>query len=377
METYGDVLGIQGPPSSVLAQEPNISLHDDPLTLHPSLFRRGALFCRRAWQDRKVARNSLAARSLEDFRQALPPHILHPAGYQRGPGRGAGRDGCSGLVSVALSSVFPGHSDPVGRGLGAAASKAGPAARAASTQPAERQAERAGPDSPGGPHPPRGHHVSPVCAVQASRSSVRPPPAFARLGPRTASADALRRDQHLHGAANHQVHQGSTPLPVPAHGGPDLPSQGSGCRDLPYRPQHDLLPPNTKLPLWATPLRDRGRSPRGLPGTVFRAALPLPRDPETTPAPGARVCAHGRRGPLLSRPGVTRREQIDHLQEVTALTLQSYIEGQQPRPGSRFLYAKLLGLLAELRSINNAFGYQIRHIRGLAAMMPLLQEICS
>uniref|UniRef100_A0A667HYM6 Nuclear receptor subfamily 1 group I member 3 n=1 Tax=Lynx canadensis TaxID=61383 RepID=A0A667HYM6_LYNCA len=40
-----------------------------------------------------------------------------------------------------------------------------------------------------------------------SRSSVRPPPAFARLGPRTASADALRRDQHLHGAANHQVHQ--------------------------------------------------------------------------------------------------------------------------------------------------------------------------
>ncbi|XP_045311244.1 nuclear receptor subfamily 1 group I member 3 isoform X1 [Leopardus geoffroyi] len=35
------------------------------------------------------------------------------------------------------------------------------------------------------------------------------------------------------------------------------------------------------------------------------------------------------------RPGVTRREQIDHLQEVMALTLQSYIEGQQPRPGSR------------------------------------------
>ncbi|XP_042831691.1 nuclear receptor subfamily 1 group I member 3 isoform X1 [Panthera tigris] len=80
---------------------------------------------------------------------------------------------------------------------------------------------------------------------------------------------------------------------------------------------------------------------------------------------------------LPDRPGVTRREQIDHLQLVTALTLQSYIEGQQPRPGSRFLYAKLLGLLAELRSINNAFGYQIRHIRGLAAMMPLLQEICS
>ncbi|XP_039102376.1 nuclear receptor subfamily 1 group I member 3 isoform X2 [Hyaena hyaena] len=77
------------------------------------------------------------------------------------------------------------------------------------------------------------------------------------------------------------------------------------------------------------------------------------------------------------RPGVTQREEIDHLQEVTALTLHSYIEGQQPRPGNRFLYAKLLGLLAELRSINNAFGYQIQHIQGLLSMMPLLQEICS
>ncbi|XP_029791614.1 nuclear receptor subfamily 1 group I member 3 isoform X5 [Suricata suricatta] len=77
------------------------------------------------------------------------------------------------------------------------------------------------------------------------------------------------------------------------------------------------------------------------------------------------------------RPGVTRREEIDHLQEVTALTLHSYIEGQQPRPRNRFLYAKLLGLLAELRSINNEFGYQIQHIQGLWSMMPLLQEICS
>ncbi|XP_077743372.1 nuclear receptor subfamily 1 group I member 3 isoform X2 [Canis aureus] len=77
------------------------------------------------------------------------------------------------------------------------------------------------------------------------------------------------------------------------------------------------------------------------------------------------------------RPGVTRREEIDHLQEVMALTLQSYIRGQQPRPRDRFLYAKLLGLLAELRSINNAYGHQIQHIQGLSAMMPLLQEICS
>ncbi|XP_008056094.1 nuclear receptor subfamily 1 group I member 3 isoform X6 [Carlito syrichta] len=77
------------------------------------------------------------------------------------------------------------------------------------------------------------------------------------------------------------------------------------------------------------------------------------------------------------RPGVTQREEINQLQEEMALTLQSYIKGQQPRPRDRFLYAKLLGLLAELRSINNAYGNQIQHIQGLSAMMPLLQEICS
>ncbi|XP_008056095.1 nuclear receptor subfamily 1 group I member 3 isoform X5 [Carlito syrichta] len=80
---------------------------------------------------------------------------------------------------------------------------------------------------------------------------------------------------------------------------------------------------------------------------------------------------------LTDRPGVTQREEINQLQEEMALTLQSYIKGQQPRPRDRFLYAKLLGLLAELRSINNAYGNQIQHIQGLSAMMPLLQEICS
>ncbi|XP_045732725.1 nuclear receptor subfamily 1 group I member 3 [Mirounga angustirostris] len=80
---------------------------------------------------------------------------------------------------------------------------------------------------------------------------------------------------------------------------------------------------------------------------------------------------------LTDRPGVTQKEEIDRLQEMMALTLQSYIKGQPPRHRDRFLYAKLLGLLAELRSINNAYGYQIQHIQGLSAMMPLLQEICS
>uniref|UniRef100_A0A8D2CW21 Nuclear receptor subfamily 1 group I member 3 n=1 Tax=Sciurus vulgaris TaxID=55149 RepID=A0A8D2CW21_SCIVU len=77
------------------------------------------------------------------------------------------------------------------------------------------------------------------------------------------------------------------------------------------------------------------------------------------------------------RPGVTQREEIDQLQEEMALTLDSYIKEQEPRPRNRFLYAKLLGLLVELRSINDAYWYQIQRIQGLSAMMPLLQEICS
>ncbi|XP_057584720.1 nuclear receptor subfamily 1 group I member 3 isoform X1 [Hippopotamus amphibius kiboko] len=77
------------------------------------------------------------------------------------------------------------------------------------------------------------------------------------------------------------------------------------------------------------------------------------------------------------RPGITQREEVDQLQEEMALTLQSYIKDQQPSPRDRFLYAKLLGLLADLRSITNAFWYQIQNIRGLSTMMPLLQEICS
>uniref|UniRef100_A0A8C9AJ19 Nuclear receptor subfamily 1 group I member 3 n=1 Tax=Prolemur simus TaxID=1328070 RepID=A0A8C9AJ19_PROSS len=80
---------------------------------------------------------------------------------------------------------------------------------------------------------------------------------------------------------------------------------------------------------------------------------------------------------LTDRPGITQREEIDQLQEEVALTLQSYIKGHQPKPRNRFLYAKLVGLLVELRSINDGYGYQIQRIQGLPAMMPLLQEICS
>lgn len=38
----------------------------------------------------------------------------------------------------------------------------------------------------------------------------------------------------------------------------------------------------------------------GVPGRIFRVVLSLPWDTAAAAAPGARVCAHGCHGPLLS-----------------------------------------------------------------------------
>lgn len=39
---------------------------------------------------------------------------------------------------------------------------------------------------------------------------------------------------------------------------------------------------------------------------------------------------------LTDRPGVTRREEIEQVQEEMALTLQTYIKDQQPRLRNRY-----------------------------------------
>lgn len=36
-----------------------------------------------------------------------------------------------------------------------------------------------------------------------------------------------------------------------------------------------------------------------------------------------------------------------------------------------------MGLLADLRSINNAYSYELQRLEELSAMTPLLGEICS
>ncbi|KAM5203385.1 nuclear receptor subfamily 1 group I member 3 isoform 3-T5 [Hipposideros larvatus] len=141
-----------------------------------------------------------------------------------------------------------------------------------------------------------------VLAPTAPRAPVHPPAALSQPGPRAATAQALCRHQHVHGAASGQVHQGPAHLPVPALGGPDLPPQGSRYRNLSHCTQHHVLPANAALPLWASSLHNRRRSPCGVPERVLRAALWLPRGPEATAAPGARVRTLGRHGSLLARP---------------------------------------------------------------------------
>lgn len=58
------------------------------------------------------------------------------------------------------------------------------------------------------------------------------------------------------------------------------------------------------------------------------------------PLPGALCSPHlvPPRPPLrlTDRPGVTRREEIEQVQEEMALTLQTYIKDQQPRPRNRY-----------------------------------------
>ncbi|XP_058016525.1 nuclear receptor subfamily 1 group I member 3 isoform X2 [Ahaetulla prasina] len=77
---------------------------------------------------------------------------------------------------------------------------------------------------------------------------------------------------------------------------------------------------------------------------------------------------------------VTQREEIDRTQEKIALTLKKYIDHRHPGPEGRFLYAKLLLLLTELRTLKVENTRQILHIddsQNLSSLTPLLSEIIS
>ncbi|KAG8430981.1 hypothetical protein GDO86_019620 [Hymenochirus boettgeri] len=77
------------------------------------------------------------------------------------------------------------------------------------------------------------------------------------------------------------------------------------------------------------------------------------------------------------RPGIMERKVIDEIQEKLAITLKCYIDDHHPLPEGRFLYPKLLSLLAELRTLNEENTRQILHIQDVSsdAMTPLMKEI--
>ncbi|KAJ7307395.1 hypothetical protein JRQ81_009411 [Phrynocephalus forsythii] len=77
---------------------------------------------------------------------------------------------------------------------------------------------------------------------------------------------------------------------------------------------------------------------------------------------------------------IVQREAVDQTQERIALTLKSYIDHCHSLSEGRFLYAKLLLLLTELRSLKVEGTRQMLHIQdanGLGSKMPLLSEIIS
>ncbi|KAM4013176.1 nuclear receptor subfamily 1 group I member 3 isoform 1-T2 [Anomaloglossus baeobatrachus] len=79
------------------------------------------------------------------------------------------------------------------------------------------------------------------------------------------------------------------------------------------------------------------------------------------------------------RPGVIEHNHIDKIQETMAMTLKCYIDYHHQLQGSRFLFAKLLSMLAELRTLNEENAKQMVHIQNVMedAMTPLMKEIFS
>ncbi|XP_069073915.1 nuclear receptor subfamily 1 group I member 3 isoform X1 [Pleurodeles waltl] len=79
------------------------------------------------------------------------------------------------------------------------------------------------------------------------------------------------------------------------------------------------------------------------------------------------------------RPGVFHRDVIDQIHEKMALTLQCYIQQRHPGPEGRFLYAKILCLLAELRTLNveNTKEILLMQERSANFVSPLIKELVS
>ncbi|XP_073433073.1 nuclear receptor subfamily 1 group I member 2 [Dendrobates tinctorius] len=79
------------------------------------------------------------------------------------------------------------------------------------------------------------------------------------------------------------------------------------------------------------------------------------------------------------RPGVSDHYRIDKIQEYLALTLMTYIEGQRPPcQENRFIFAKIMECLTELRSMNDEHSKQLLHIWDIQPdYTPLMRELFS
>ncbi|KAM4044990.1 nuclear receptor subfamily 1 group I member 2 [Anomaloglossus baeobatrachus] len=79
------------------------------------------------------------------------------------------------------------------------------------------------------------------------------------------------------------------------------------------------------------------------------------------------------------RPGVSDHDKIDKIQEYLALTLTTYIESQRPpSPENRFILAKIMECLTELRSMNDEHSKQLLHIWDIQPdYTPLMHEVFS
>lgn len=79
------------------------------------------------------------------------------------------------------------------------------------------------------------------------------------------------------------------------------------------------------------------------------------------------------------RPGVSDHRKIDEIQEHLALTLMAYIQGHRPPSlENRFLFAKIMVCLTELRTMNDEHSKQLLHIWDIQPdYTPLMHEMFS
>ncbi|XP_053482592.1 nuclear receptor subfamily 1 group I member 2 [Ictalurus furcatus] len=78
------------------------------------------------------------------------------------------------------------------------------------------------------------------------------------------------------------------------------------------------------------------------------------------------------------RPGVMQHRVIDELQEILALTLQSYISAKRSGPEKHLLFPKIMACLTEMRTMNEEHTKQVLQIQDIQPeVSPLILEIVS